>query len=103
MKRLFLVLLICLGIICLNLNPIYLTASSGDNSFWQVVTSSGITAIYFTRKTTEIFVIKKSTTGSVYINWTSTFTVAGSTTTFELREGVVDWQTEEIQSTEMSI
>lgn len=60
-------------------------------------------AFYFPKTTREIFAIKTSTTGAVYINYNSTYTVIGSSYTFALREGVVDWHQEDIYSTRMSL
>jgi len=78
--------------------------ASGNEVEWQVITSTGVTPITFSRITTEIYVAMISTGTVGYANWIST--TPASTNFYLYRvdasRPVVE-HTEEVQSSNMSI
>lgn len=86
-------LLIFLALICIISISYNLYAASGRQYGWQVITTTGTTAITPTFNTTEIYVVALSTPPG-YINWTST-----TVTTSDFPIGQHD-QTDVIEHTE---
>ncbi len=77
-------------------------AANGSTTTWRVITTTGITAIYFDRVTTEIYVVVHST-NTAYINWISTTPTVGDFAMGILDETDVIEHTEEINSSKMSV
>lgn len=102
MKKILFLVAVMLLIFCLI--PGTSRAASGNEVTWQVITSTGVTLIEFTRITTEIYVVLISTGHIAYVNWTSTTPV--STNFYLYRADVsksLTEHTEEIQSSKFSV
>jgi len=108
-KILFAIILVGLLCLCGSKAIADGTGASGNEVGWQVITTTGITAINFDRITTEIYVVNY-TTYPAYVNWVSTtpantnFLLTGYMEDFN--QGIVvrgSSRTEEINSSKMSI
>ena len=109
MKR---IVLLGLILICLFANNVFAdgTGASGKDVEWAVIDSTGITAINFSKVTTEIYVVNYDTYPA-YVNWISSTAV--STSCFKLQGYLDDLEqstvkrgqsrTEKIQSSHFSI